>query len=98
MGVPLIGTFEETAAIVSKALGVELEKSDDGEFEPFNAYYTKTLGLTVVFLDPSRFEAKEHYELQIYSSADALEATCVDISNFLIEILDRRLNITCRKL
>jgi hypothetical protein len=98
VGIPPIGTFEETVVIVSKVLGVNLEKSETDEFYPFNAYYTIALGLTIVLLDPSIFGVKEHYELQIYGGSEDQEKSWVDISDLLISLFEDKLNIACRKL
>jgi hypothetical protein len=98
LGVPKMGTFEETVVVISEILGVNLQKSDTEEFSPFNAYSAVVLGLTIVLLDTSIFGVKEYYEFQVYGGSDDEEKTWVDISEFLISFFEHNLSITCRKL
>ncbi len=99
VGIPPLGTFEETVENVSKVLGVNLHRNETDEFEPFPAYSEVVMGLTVVLLDPSPGTInKMHYELQVYGGSYDVDKNWVDISEHLIDLLENSLDITCRKL
>ena len=90
-------TFDETAAIVGEALGVEFAEEQTGKFEEYPAYVAYVLGLELSLLAPPlpeddlRDVKDNNFQLVVRTYGPQVkDGICLDISRYLFEVLAKK--------
>jgi hypothetical protein len=90
--------FEDTAKLIGDKLNLRFELDTSGRFEEFPAFTTLCMGISFAFIgNPEGSMDKTNFELEVASDFSS-KGNVADISGYLIRILNKIPNITCRNM
>lgn len=103
LGISPIESLSRTADVLSEQLGIKFDEDESGFYQEFPAYCTFALGVKFALLGiPEEGitvsgEPIDFYELQLVTLISG-DRTEVDMSEYLVDLLDGKNGIKCWKL